>query len=72
MSCRHSRRLLAVGEGDSSGLGASIGVGNEFRIGRNFSLVLFLNAIQGFGLSTGSGFDISPNWVQLGLGVAWH
>ncbi len=64
--------LLTVGEGESSGLGASIGVGNEFRTGENFSVVLFLNAIQGFGLSTDGGSNLSPNWVQIGIGVAWH
>jgi len=58
--------------GTGSGFGASVGLGNEFRVGENFSLNLFLNAIQGFGITTDRGADVKPNWVQLGLGVVWH
>ena len=59
------------------GLGLSLGMGNEFRMGDNFSINLFLNAIassgvevKGSGNSTGHNLD--PNLVQLGVGVGWH
>ena len=58
--------------GSGIGPGVSVGLGNEFRVGENFSLNLFLNAIQGFGLDTNLGNHLKPNWVQFGLGVAWH
>jgi hypothetical protein len=58
--------------GVGSGFGASIGLGNEFRVGKNFSLNVFVNAIQGFGIYTNLGNDLKPNWVQVGLGVTWH
>jgi len=58
--------------GVGSGLGASVGLGNEFRLGRNISLNVFLNAIHGFGIDTNLGNHLKPNWVQIGLGVTWH
>lgn len=58
--------------GVGNGFGASVGLGNEFRVGKNFSLNVFLNAIQAFGFDTSFGNHVKPNLVQLGLGVTWH
>ncbi len=60
-----------------SGFGLSLGLGNEFRMGNNFSLVVFLNAIGSTGVEVkfsgvSTGFDVDPNIVQLGIGVGWH
>lgn len=71
--------LLTVDEDilTGSGFATSLGIGNDFRVGDNFSLVLFLNAITSFGVEAdvggaGTGVNIDPNVAQLGLGVAWH
>lgn len=71
--------ILTVEEDFISGTGfaTSLGIGNEFRVGNNFSIVLFLNGIQSFGVEAkvdgmSTGINVDPNLVQLGVGVAWH
>ena len=58
---------------------ASIGLGYEVRVGRNVSLVPYVNSLasssvrlrfDGVPISTGE--DISINLFQFGLGVTWH
>ena len=63
----------------SSSLGPalSVEVGNDFRVARNFSLVVFLNAIAATDVElrvngNPTGIDVTPNLVQVGLGVGWH
>jgi len=58
---------------------ASLGAGYDIRVGRNFSLTPFINALgtspASFkldGVTVPSGEDIKINLVQLGLGVTWH
>jgi len=68
---------LDEAELSGSGFALSLGLGNEFRMGNNFSIVAFLNAIgsSGVGLKLSGaslGIDVDPNIVQLGIGVAWH
>ena len=67
--------LVTIGEIsgglDGAGFGMSLGAGNEFRVGKNFSLNLFANVIQGFSVDV-SGYRTKPNWGQMGLGVVWH
>src|SRR5258708_6326949 len=59
--------------------GGSFGLGYEFRTGRNFSVVPFLNSMatssvslrfNGVALPTSE--KITLNLVQLGVGVTWH
>jgi len=67
--------MVTAGNGygglDGLGFGLSLGLGNEFRVGKNFSLNLFANVIQGMGLDL-DGYTANPNWIQVGLGVVWH
>jgi hypothetical protein len=58
---------------------ASLGVGYEFRIGKNFSVVPYLNSLASSavlvhvnGVQTPTGEDISITLVQFGLGATWH
>ncbi len=58
---------------------ASLGLGYEVRIGRNFSIVPYLNSLASSavklklnGEAFSSGEDISITLVQFGLGVTWH
>ncbi|HUL04372.1 MAG TPA: hypothetical protein VLV16_14215 [Gemmatimonadales bacterium] len=57
----------------------SLGIGYEFRTGRNFSVVPYFNALSSSSVSlrfNGSAVstneDISISLVQLGVGVNWH
>ena len=57
----------------------SLGIGYEFRVGRNMSLVPYLNSLASSavlthlnGVPVTTGEDITLNLVQLGLGVTWH
>lgn len=65
------------GKVTGSGFGVSIGVGYEARVGRMFSIVIFLNGIASTGVEaklagTGTGVDVDPDFGQLGVGVTWH
>jgi len=58
---------------------ASIGIGYEFRIGRNMSVVPYLNTLASSavklrinGVSVPTSEDISINLFQAGLGITWH
>ena len=71
--------VLGYDEGPLSGAGIafSLGLGNEFRLGNNFSIVLFANAIGSGGVEAklngvGTGLDINPSILQMGVGVGWH
>ncbi len=66
-----------VDEISGNGLGLNLGVGYDFRVGRNFSLTPYAN----FLMSTKSelnfndestGLNISANLIQFGLGFTWH
>ena len=55
----------------------SLGAGYDVRVGRNFSLTPFINALATSGVKFKLGgvevtSDIKINLVQLGLGVTWH
>jgi opacity protein-like surface antigen len=61
----------------SNGLGLTIGLGHDIRVGRNFSLTPFVNYL----VSTKSelnfndestGLNASANLLQFGLGFTWH
>ncbi len=59
--------------------GGSFGAGYEFRVRKNFSLNLFLNALAGApaswtlnGVKQTSTSDIKLNLAQLGVGLTWH
>ena len=71
--------VLGYDEGPLSGAGfsISIGLGNEFRVGNNFSIVLFGNAITSSGVElkvsgVGTGINANPSILQMGVGVGWH
>jgi hypothetical protein len=56
----------------------SLGLGYEFRVGRNISLVPYFNTLASSsvqvdinGTSLGT-YDISVNVAELGLGLTWH
>jgi hypothetical protein len=58
---------------------ASVGLGYEFRVGRNFSVVPYLNSLasaavkeQLNGQPNPTNEDISITLVQFGLGATWH
>lgn len=54
------------GSASSSGTSAIVGVGYDWRVGKNFSITPFLNGI-------GGSFDGGKvNFGQLGVGVTWH
>jgi hypothetical protein len=61
----------------SRALGVQIGIGYEFRIGRNSSLVPFVTAIgsthgaRNFNGTRIAG-DATLSFLQIGLGMAWH
>ncbi|MHC4769514.1 MAG: hypothetical protein ACYTEI_12490 [Planctomycetota bacterium] len=66
-----------VDEVTSTGFGALLGLGYDFRVGGNFSLSPFLNFLASSGGSLkfdGMDLDIdfNANLVQFGLGVTWH
>jgi hypothetical protein len=57
----------------------SFGLGYEFRVGRNFSLVPYLNSLASSAVKTQlngqpnpTNEDISITLVQFGLGATWH
>jgi hypothetical protein len=56
----------------------SLGAGYDIRVGRNFSLTPFINALATSAVSfklggvTVSTEDFKVNLVQIGLGVTWH
>ena len=57
----------------------TVGVGYEFRVGRNFSVVPFLNSMASApasfklnGQPASTSEDLSLNMVQIGVGVTWH
>ncbi len=57
----------------------SVGLGYEFRVRRNMSINLFLNALASSaasfkvnGVSAPTGEDIKLNLAQLGVGLTWH
>jgi hypothetical protein len=59
------------------GLGLALGVGHDFRVGRNFSLTPYANylistkeELELNGFSTG--LDSSTNIFQIGLALSWH
>jgi opacity protein-like surface antigen len=60
-----------------SALGLSVGTGYDIRVGKNFSLTPFANFLMS---SKGeldfndeaTGFKISANLIQFGLGFTWH
>ena len=61
----------------SDGFGVQVGVGYDWRVGRNFSLTPYAQYVRAFageaefnGTSTGS--DLNPNFFQIGLGFTWH
>jgi hypothetical protein len=61
----------------STGFGALLGLGYDFRVGGNFSLSPFLNFLGSSGGNlkfNGAELDIdfNANLFQLGLGVTWH
>lgn len=71
--------VLGYDEGPFGGAGFSItlGLGNEFRVGNNFSIVLFANAVGSTGVEVkvdgvGTGVNIDPSILQMGVGVGWH
>jgi hypothetical protein len=58
---------------------ASIGVGYEMRVGRNMSLVPYVNSLASSpvrlhfdGVPVSTSEDISINLFQFGLGITWH
>ncbi len=58
---------------------ASLGLGYEIRVGRNYSIVPYLNSLASAavklklnGQAFSSGQDVSITLVQFGLGVTWH
>jgi hypothetical protein len=58
---------------------ASLGLGYEFRVRRNFSIVPYLNTLasaavteQLNGQPNPTNDDISITLVQFGLGATWH
>lgn len=58
---------------------ASIGIGYEMRVGRNMSVVPYVNSLasssvrlQFDGVPISTGEDISINLFQFGLGLTWH
>lgn len=58
--------ISGLGGGGETGAGALLGIGYDFRAGRNFSLTPFLNGL-------GGNFDGgSANFWQVGLGLSWH
>ena len=58
--------LDGFGRLSETGAGALLGIGYDFRVGRNFSLTPYLNGL-------GGNFDGgTANFWQIGLGVSWH
>ncbi len=64
---------------DASAPAGSFGLGYEFRLGRNFSMVPYLNSLASSavtlkqdGVPVSTGEDIKITLVQFGLGVTWH
>jgi hypothetical protein len=59
------------------GLGLQLGLGYDFRVGSNFSLTPYLNALAAGGADAkfngiALGEDFNPNLVQFGMAVSWH
>lgn len=57
--------------------GITIGLGHDFRVGRNFSLTPYLNYLESsnFDLELNGipiALDASADMVQIGLGFTWH
>jgi hypothetical protein len=59
------------------GLGLALGVGHDFRVGRNFSLTPYANylvstkndlEVNGYS----SGLDVATNIFQIGFALSWH
>ncbi len=62
---------------DASAISAILGAGYDWRVGRNFSITPFVNAIATTrGRFTNGqntlGSDISFNLLQIGVGATWH
>jgi hypothetical protein len=60
-----------------SALGIGVGIGYDARVGTNFSLTPYANLLlsgKGDAKLNGfsSGFDVSFNLLQIGLGFTWH
>ena len=60
-----------------SAIGLTAGLGYDFRVGRNLSLTPYLNYLRsGKGElevnDISSGFNVSSNILQVGLGLTWH
>ena len=61
----------------ATGLGLQVGLGYDFRVGRNFSLSPFGNFLMSFGSDAkfngfSLGEDFNTNLFQFGLGLTWH
>ena len=64
---------------DATAPAGSFGVGYEFRVARNFSIVPYFNSLASSavtlkqnGTTVSTGEDIRITLAQLGLGVTWH
>jgi hypothetical protein len=54
-----------------------LGLGHDFRVGRNFSLTPYLNYLRSSDLNpevngTPIGLNVSSDLIQIGLGFTWH
>jgi len=61
----------------SGALGLSVGIGSDFRVGKNFSLTPYVNVLtstKGAVLfnDESTGLNVSANMIQFGLGFTWH
>lgn len=74
-----SRYLATDGFDDvtGSGLGLSLGLGYDIRVGKNFSLTPYANFLSSTKSElevndVSSGLNVSANLLQIGLGFTWH
>jgi hypothetical protein len=63
--------------GETAALGLGLGVGYDFRLGRNFSLTPYANVVfRGENdrklNDVSTGIDASFSLIQIGLGFTWH
>jgi opacity protein-like surface antigen len=61
----------------ANGMALSLGLGYDFRVGKNFSLTPYMNWLKSFGAEaelngTGTGVDLNTDVLQFGLGLTWH
>jgi opacity protein-like surface antigen len=61
----------------AAGMGISLGLGYDWRLGTNFSLTPYMNWMKSFGAEaefngTGTGIDLNSDVLQIGLGFTWH